>query len=172
MTNRLRTKTKTTRFVAALIPAIILGSGSVFACDHGKESKTTAEEAQHQGHETHAAAPEVATKRWPTNKHLRKSMESIETAFAEATRGQAPNRASARKLGSTVESAIADIVKHCSLPKDADAALHPIINAMTSAATQLKVGRSIEPALTQLSQALDTYRATFDHPAEKTAHAH
>ena len=171
MTDRLRINL-TTRFFAVLIPALILGSASVFACDHGKESKTSAEETQHQEHETHAAAPEVAAKRWPTNKHLRKSMDSIEAAFAEATRGQAPNNATARKLGSTVESGIADIVKHCSLPKEADAALHPIIHEMTSAAAQLKVGRSIEPALTQLRQALDTYRATFDHPAEKTAHVH
>jgi hypothetical protein len=171
MTDRLR-KNMAARFIAALIPVLILGSGSVFACDHGKDSKTSAEAVQSQEHEAHAAAPEVAAKRWPTNKHLRKSMDSIEAAFAEATRGQVPNRATARKLGSTVESGIADIVKHCTLPKDADAALHPIIHEMTSAATQLKAGRSIEPALMQLRQALDTYRATFDHPAEKSAHAH
>lgn len=159
--------------VIALASGLMLAAGGSFACDHDKESKATKADAQHQLHDhTTQQADAVGSKRFATNKHLRKAMSSIEVAYTEATRGQNPSKASARSLAMTVEEGIADIVKHCSLPKDADVALHAIIHEMSAAATQLKSGRSIAGASEQLGRALDQYRATFDHPLETAAHVH
>jgi hypothetical protein len=172
MLDALRAKRLSVRFVLALAPALMLMTANVFACDHAKESKAATADTQHQEHQPLPAEPNAAIKRFPTDKHLRKSMSSIEEALANATGGQIPSKKSANELGKMVEEGIADIVKHCSLPKDADAALHPIIHEMSLAAAQLKSGQNVESALQQLGQSLSKYRETFDHPLEAAAHVH
>src|SRR5688572_13225370 len=172
MNDQMHAKKRSVRFVLALAPALILASAGALAFDQGKELKATTADAQHQGHELHEPAQEVPNKRWPTDQYLRESMSGIEAAFADATRGGSTSKATALTLASTVEEGITNIVKNCKLPKEADAALHVIIHDMASAATQLKTGASIEPALVKLRRALDQYRATFDHQLEAAAHAH
>ena len=172
MNGHMHAKKRSVRIVLALAPALMLASAGGLAFEHGKEPKATTADAQHQGHELHAPAQDVPNKRWPTDQYLRESMSSIEAAFADATRAGPPSKATALTLASTVEEGITNIVKNCKLPKQAEAALHVIIHDMATAATQLKTGASVEPALVKLRQALDQYRATFDDPLEAAAHAH
>jgi hypothetical protein len=160
-------------FIALLLVCVFPVTNSAAAVDDGAPDQATAtHDAHHGSHDVQAnAAPRLrAGERWPTDEPLRAGMSRIEDAVAHASAAGRPISAkSAREVAQTVEQNVTYIVQHCKLEPDADAALHGIIGQMMSATTQLKKeDASRDTGVTQLNDALATYRNIFDQSA---AHA-
>jgi hypothetical protein len=154
--------------IAMLLACVVAGANSALAPDQlVSDHAAAAHDAHHASHDAHAnSAPTLpAGERWPTDEPLRAGMSRIEDAVAHAAAvGRPISAKNAHELAQTVEQNVAYIVQNCKLEPDADAALHVIIGRMMTATTQLKKeDASREAGLTQLNDALATYRKSFAH---------
>ena len=154
--------------IAVLLACVVSAANSAAAPNEvAPDQATAAHDAHHGSHEAHAnSAPTLgAGERWPTDEPLRAGMSRIENSVTHAAAAGRPIPAkTAREVAQTVEQSVSYIVQNCKLEPDADAALHIIIGQMMTAATQLKKeDASRDTGVTQLNDALATYRKTFDH---------
>ena len=146
--------------LAAVIPVVFaLLSGPAFA------------EAGHHHHDGSAAARLVLNQgqKWQTDAPLRKGMEAMRSALAgnlhAIHQGKLP-AAEYKRLGETVEQAIAGIVAECKLSPGADAVLHVLIGEMVTGAAAM-TGKTDAPPRAgahKVVMALNSYGRYFHHP--------
>lgn len=109
------------------------------------------------------------TARWPTDPSLRSGMAAIRTAFdadhAAIHAGKESDAAYATLAG-TIEARVAEIVKSCHLPADADAQLHLVIADLLAGARLMKgePGQSRHDGAARVHGALIAYGRYFDDP--------
>lgn len=152
--------------IAMLLACVALAANPAAALDQGVPDHADAHDAHHGSHDVHpnSASTLRAGERWRTDESLRTGMLRIQNAVTHASAAGKPISAEkAREVAQTVEQNVAYIVQNCKLEPNADAALHVIIAQMMTAATQLKKeDASRDVGVTQLNEALATYRKTFD----------
>ena len=162
-----------TKAMMTFLLVSVLSSASLAApaSDHHPSSATATHDAAHDSsHATTMAPPEG--KRWPTDEFLRTGMSRIETAVEQSAAGPSLSRDDSLALARTIEQNVTDIVEHCRLPPEADAALHVVIARMLAASHQLKENASSAAAVAQVRGALQDYRSAFDHSPAASTHRH
>lgn len=108
--------------------------------------------------------------KWGTDAVLRQGMDNIRQVMAASQEGIEKERLSAQdyqRLAGVVNKNVADIVKHCKLTKEADAAFHGIVLAdLTQSAELMRISPKLQVqrvgALGVL-QALRNYGEYFQH---------
>ena len=148
--------------LAAVMPVVFaLLSGPAFA------------EAGHHHHDGSTAARARLVlnqgQKWQTDAPLRQGMEAMHSALAgnlhAIHQGKLP-AAEYKRLGETVEQAIAGIVAECKLSPGADAVLHVLIGEMVTGAAAM-TGKTDAPPRAgahKVVMALNNYGRYFDHP--------
>lgn len=103
--------------------------------------------------------------KWSTDAPLREGMEGIRAGVAGLRAKDRFTIGDYHRLGNTVESRLAAIVRDCKLAPDADASLHAVIAELSTAATEMRAPWP-EPArgLHRAKQALEQYERSFEHP--------
>jgi hypothetical protein len=109
------------------------------------------------------------TARWPTEPSLRSGMAAIRTAFDAdhpAIDSGTESDAAYAALAGTIEARVAEIVKSCHLPEDADAQLHLVIADLLAGAGLMKgePGHSRHDGAARVHGALIAYGRYFDDP--------
>lgn len=139
---------------------------------HADEKKTTEQSTEHshdQKHSEHADMGMVLNegKKWETDAHLRKGMQSIndvvkksEKAFEDKTLTQKEGET----LASNINKELMYMVENCELQPKADASLHVIIGEMMQGIGELSKIPNSEGGLPRIKKALKQYPKFFDHP--------
>lgn len=125
--------------------------------------------AQHAGHHPQAAPPAAApapAKRFATDERLREDMAAIRTAVEglDHFRMGHVDADEARRLAAEVQARVNDIIAHCKLPPEADAALHTVIVPLMQSAAALQKDLARTDALAPMQDALARYARQFDDP--------
>ena len=125
--------------------------------------------AQHAAHQPDAAAPAatpVPAKRFETDARLREDMAAIRAAVGglDHLRHGHIGAPEARRLAVEVQTRVNDIIAHCKLPPDADAALHTVIVPLLQSATALQKNPTNTDAIAPMQDALARYAQLFDDP--------
>ena len=109
-----------------------------------------------QDHDGHAAVLTLdpAGARWATDAPLRQGMEAMRAAAVGAP---------ASELADVVDAQVAYIIENCSLPPEADANLHLVIEHLIEAAEALRLDDGAR-GRTEVIAALNAYGAHFNHP--------
>ena len=131
-------------------------------------------------HDTHAAVLKLNQgAKWQTDAALRKGMESIRTALAQAlpkVHGGRFDNAQYGALAQSIEGQVGYIVQNCKLEPAADEVLHAIIGEIGQGVDVIRgrvAGTEREQGVVHLARTLDDYAAHFEHPGWKglkTAH--
>jgi hypothetical protein len=149
---------RTTRL---LIPALIaLGLASappgLFAAEHG-----------------HAATVKIKLdngKKWPTDEALRKGMDEIRNAMADALAPIHRHNFSAgdfEKLAGRLQGQIDYVTANCKLPEAADHQLHVVLEQILDGIAGMKADKGRDKGAVKIVQALDQYGAHFNHAGWK-----
>jgi hypothetical protein len=133
----------------ALVAATPPDAVAVPASAHGHEHAHPASTSLTPGH------------RWRADAPLRRAMQQIRHVRAEGVR----STTDALHLATTIDAAIADMIAHCALPADADAALHQIIGQLGGAAGRLRRDADPRQSLAAIDAALERYALVFDETA-------
>jgi hypothetical protein len=123
--------------------------------------------AQHDAHHAPSTVPAPApAQRFATDAVLRENMRGIRKsvdALAHYEMGHmGPEQAV--MLAGNIEGHVKDIIAHCKLPPDADAALHAVIVPVLQAAAALKADPGKHEPIAAMREALAQYRRQFDDP--------
>lgn len=110
-------------------------------------------------------------KKWETDQALRAGMENIRQAFAASREGiekQSLKPEDYRRLAEVIERNVADIVKNCRLPKDADVAFHRAVLADLNWGSEMMrtspKAESQRASALAVMQTLRNYGEYFQHP--------
>jgi len=114
--------------------------------------------AHSHDHGEPASANEAPGTRWAADAPLRRAMQQIRDARAQA----AGSPASDVELARAIDDAIAYMVANCSLPADADAALHGVIGDLSAAASALRRAPDPHAGIAMVDAALERYAQLFD----------
>ncbi len=137
--------------------------------DEKKTSEQTTEHSHDQKHSEHADMGMVLNegKKWETDTHLRKGMQSItdvvkksEKTFDDKTLTQKEGEA----IASNINKQLMYMVENCELQPKADASLHVIIREMMQGIGELSKVPNSEGGLPRIQKALIQYPKFFDHP--------
>lgn len=117
------------------------------------------------GHHHHApAAAEAPAGKWATDLPLRGGMARIRQAVEQAGQPQSMSDAQARALSRDIQTATAFMVEHCTLPPQADAALHGVLAELLQGADALPRAAEREQASARIVAALAHYPELFADP--------
>ncbi len=110
------------------------------------------------GHAEPTTAVDEQGKRWPADAPLAHGMDQIRSARNKDVRSSAD----ATALATAIDEAIAYMILNCSLPAEADAALHGVIGQLGSAANTLRSDADRQVAIAEVDAALERYTHLFD----------
>lgn len=133
-------------------------------------SAPRAAEQAHHGHEAPATLTLDHGKKWPTDAPLRRGMEGVRGAVAQALPAIHAYKAKPgqyRNLAGTVRKEVADIVSNCHLAPEADAMLHLVIAELLAGADTMEgktKGVNPRDGALRVVRALDDYGSHFEHP--------
>ena len=105
-------------------------------------------------------------KKWPTDAALRRGMEEIRTAMADALTPIHHNEypvGSYEALAARVQAQVDYVVVNCQLPEEADHQLHIVLEQILDGIAAMKAETGRAQGAVKLVQALDLYGAHFDH---------
>jgi hypothetical protein len=125
-------------------------------CGTGSASPLQHEHAH--GHASSQHAPAAQGTRWFADAPLQQAMQQIRSA--RAAKGH--SAADALTLAQTIDDAIAFMIRNCTLPADADAALHKVIGQLGAVANSLRSTADSDAAIQALDRALEDYAEQFD----------
>ena len=111
----------------------------------------------HEHGEPAATADELG-KRWLADVPLRHAMQQIRSARAHAIQ----STGDAVALAAAIDDAIGYMIRNCSLPADADAALHAVIGELAGAASTLRRTEDPRGAIMKIDAALEHYAQIFN----------
>jgi hypothetical protein len=133
-------------------------SAAVFAAAAQSSSDRLHGPARSHEHAEPITATDAPGKRWSADGPLRSGMQQIRNARANRVRSPAD----AHALAEAIDDAVAYMIRNCSLPPDADAALHGVIGQLASAASALRREEDPRAAISMVDAALDRYEQLFD----------
>lgn len=130
---------------------------------------------EHESHAAHADALAAATRaRFQADAPLSREMAAIRAAFEAQLPAIHTGRLDAAgyaALGAEVETRVANMIRECRLPQDADAALHGYIGRMLAAAGRMKRAdldaTAHRDAALEAISAYNDYGSRFVDPAWK-----
>jgi hypothetical protein len=131
---------------------------------------TLAAEHAHHGHDAPASLTLDQGRKWPTDEPLRRGMNGVRGAMAQALPAIHTDKAKPqqyRVLAGTVRKDVAYIVANCHLAPEADAVLHVVIAELLAGADAMEGkprGANPQSGAIKVIQALDDYGSHFDHP--------
>lgn len=139
-------------------------------------------EAEHEGHESHAAPATpagVPAVRYATDAPLREGMSRIHAALDELAHyemGHMPESIAIERVES-IKDAIDYLFANCKLDAQADAALHEMLVPLLNDVQAFKKDPGDRSTIALMRQAVAAYPQTFDDPAWPLAnddkqHAH
>jgi len=117
----------------------------------------------------HAATVEIKLddgKKWPTDAVLRRGMEEIRLAMADAVTPIHRNEfspAAYAALAARVQAQVDDVVANCQLPEEADQQLHIVLEQILDGIAAMKSETARPQGAVKLVQALDLYGTHFEH---------
>jgi hypothetical protein len=117
----------------------------------------------------HAASVEMRLdngKKWPTDEVLRRGMEEIRSAMADALTPIHHHEYSVgayEALAARVQAKVDDVVANCQLPEEADQQLHIVLEQVLDGIAAMKAETGRAQGAVKLVQALDLYGAYFEH---------
>lgn len=128
--------------------------------------------AAHEAHEVHASKPPAPTQRFATDAPLRDGMSRIQRALDELPQNTSEPLSARQVLASvaTIEAAGASIFANCTLPEDADNALHSILVPLLGAAQALKKNPQDRSAVATMHEAVSHYPHYFDVESPHEGH--
>ena len=137
---------------------------AVAACARTEPAAVSAEAAARP----RAGAPPATarTQRWPADAPLRAGMARISVATDALAHGQ-HGHLDARQvaaLADELQSAVNDIIAGCKLEPAADAALHPLLGRVLSAARALREAPAATAQHGELREVLRLYPQLFEDP--------
>lgn len=111
-----------------------------------------------------AATAPAPVQRWKTDAPLREGMGRLRAAVDGLGHYEHGHMGAeqALKLAASIERDIGFIVAHCKLEPRADAALHPILEALAQGALALKANPAEFATIPPMRNALQDYARTFD----------
>ncbi len=143
--------------IIAMLLLSAVYAGAVAAAPHQHEPSPV----HSPEHRASATAADPQGKRWPADASLRQGMQQIRSARAHDVR----STADAVALAKAIDASIAYIIRNCSLPTDADAALHGVIGKLGGAANALRREDDLRAAIAMLDAAIERYAQLFDETA-------
>ncbi len=115
----------------------------------------------------HAGAVEIRLdngKKWPTDEALRRGMDEIRTAMADALTAIHRNEFSAYEaLSARVQAQVDYIIASCQLPEEADHQLHIVLEQILDGIADIRAASGQAQGADKIVRALDLYGAHFDH---------
>jgi hypothetical protein len=120
----------------------------------------------HHGASEHLPLPPPGQK-WATDAPLREGMAHIRKALEQALPiSQAPiSDAQATELSQAIETEVASMISHCTLPEKADATLHGLLGELLQGSEALRADADRKQAMLHLLVTLNRYPQLFDDPA-------
>lgn len=106
-------------------------------------------------------------KKWPTDESLRVGMTRIRghlQADMKPIHEKTQSPDDYRALAANIEKELGDIVKNCSLPKEADDQLHLVLAQISSGTAKMKKDGDRQAGALAVVEGLDLYAKFFDHP--------
>ena len=154
--------------IAALAPLVL----ALAVPAEGSPAEETTHHADHAAHHAEAAADVPAdgtaaeSARFATDSVLREQMTGVRAAVGELAHHEMGHMGAeqARGFALDVESRVQTIIAECTLPPDADAALHAIIVPLLDAAIALKATPEDAAPVAAMRAALAEYARRFDDP--------
>jgi len=139
---------------------------------HAEEKKISEQATEHshdQKHSEHADTGMVLNegKKWETDAHLRKGMQSIHDVVKkseEAFQSKTLTQKEGETLASHINKQLMYMVENCELQPKADASLHVIIGEMMQGIGELSKAPDSEGGFPRIHKALKQYPEFFDHP--------
>lgn len=163
---------ETTRALSALAIAAAL-SALPAAVHAGDPISSDPPPAVHAAH-AHGAAPAPADrggKRWAADPALQDGMRRVRQAvqaLEHDAQGQLDS-AQTTRIADLIDGAVRDIIAHCKLDPDADAALHGLLAKFLAGAHAARSGQNVPAALADMQGALKQYPVLFDDPTWNAA---
>jgi len=139
-----------------LLAVAIAASGSATAHGHGEDPHAVPAPTGS------ATAP---AQRYATDAPLRRHMDQIRTAVAaldHAAHGHL-DAGQVATLAGSIRARVRDIIAECTLPPEADAALHGIIAPLMQHAGALEAAPDDTSAIAPMREAVAEYEGLFDH---------
>lgn len=150
----------------SLALALMLALASSFALSFVVGTAWAAE-GHHHHHAPAAAGAQAPAGKWATDLPLRSGMARIRRAALQALPGGRPeplSDAQASALSREIREATAFMIEHCTLPPQADAALHGVLTELLQGAESLPRAAERERAGERILAALARYPELFDDP--------
>jgi len=124
-----------------------------------------AQSAAHHDHAAHAthAVPATPAQRWATDAPLRAGMRAIREATELLNHYQMGHLDDTQRDNAVaqIDAAIKDMIAHCKLKPDADAALHGLLAKFIAGANAARAGKFSQAELAPMQQALAKYPTLF-----------
>jgi hypothetical protein len=138
-------------------------AGALFATPAAAQSAAHHDHAAHTGH---AVRPQIPAQRWATDAPLRAGMRDLREATA-ALHHYAMGHLDDVQRDHAVEqidAAINNMIAHCKLEPEADAALHGLLATFIAGANAARAGTFGKTELAPMQDALARYPRMFDDP--------
>lgn len=145
----------------SLALALMLALASSFALSFVVGTAWAAE--GHHHHAPAAAGAQAPAGKWATDLPLRSGMARIRRAALQTLPGPVGD-AQASALSREIREATAFMIEHCTLPPQADAALHGVLTELLQGAEALPRAAERERAGERILAALARYPELFDDP--------
>jgi hypothetical protein len=136
-------------------------AGALFAAPAAAQSAAHHDHAAHAGHD---ATPQVPAQRWATDAPLRAGMRNLREATETLNHYEMGHLDEVQRDNAVakIDAAIKDMVAHCKLKPDADAALHGLLAKFIAGAGAARAGTFSKAELAPMQDALAQYPRMFD----------
>lgn len=136
-------------------------AGALFADPAEAQSAT---HHDHAAYISHNAQPQVPAQRWATDAPLRAGMRNLREATETLHHYEMGHLDDVQRDNAVakIDVAIQDMVAHCTLQPDADAALHGLLATFIAGANAARAGTFSKAELAPMQEALAQYPRMFD----------
>lgn len=151
--------------------SVLALAGALFAAPTAAQSATHRDHAAH--HAGHDASLQVPAQRWATDAPLRAGMRNLREATETLNHYEMGHLDDVQRDNAVakIDAAIQDMVAHCKLKPEADAALHGLLVRFISGANAARAGTFSKAELAPMQEALRQYPRMFDdHDWSEVAH--
>ena len=136
-------------------------AGALFAAPVAAQSTAHHDPAAHAGHD---AQPQAPAQRWATDAPLRAGMRNLREATETLHHYEMGHLDDVQRDNAVdkIDAAIQDMIAHCTLKPDADAALHGLLATFIAGANAARAGTFGKAELVPMQDALALYPQLFD----------
>ena len=148
-------------------------AGALFAAPVAAQSTAHHDPAAHAAHAGHDARPQAPAHRWATDVPLRAGMRNLREATETLHHYEMGHLDDVQRDNAVdkIDAAIQDMIAHCTLKPDADAALHGLLATFIAGANAARAGTFGKAELVPMQDALTQYPRMFeDHDWSEAAH--